>query len=416
MKKARIAEAGQTLPLVAVVILVLLGFVGLSADVGYLRYQQRIQQTAADSAALAGANELLALTGATNTTAVTTAAQNDASANGFTDNSSGASCTASPPATGCTTVKVNMPPASGPYASNAQAVEVLVTVRQPRFFMNVFGVAPVPVTTRAVAIVSANNNNCFYGLSQTNPSNFSNVTVNAPGCSYDFNNNTVNFQGSTMNVASVDCAGTCNNLSSPAPIPVAPASDPCPNIPGCAYLANMTSSMPTGGSNLTQTGGTVSPGTYNNLRLSGSVRFNPGLYVINGTLTGQNGASLSGTGVTFFFSGTGGLDVHQTTSINLSACTSCSLPPAGTLPSYGTGVQNILFYQAPPGPNNVVFNQNGSVSITGVIYMPNQNVTMNQTGGGYTVVIMNRGNFSHDSQTGFPGTGQSYILQATLGE
>jgi Putative Flp pilus-assembly TadE/G-like len=411
----RAGERGQTLPIVALSAVALLGFAGLSADVGYLRYQQRIQQTAADSAAIAGATEVVASTGSSSTGSISSAAKNDAAANGFADTSSTTGCSGASPAVDCVQITVNTPPTSGNYAGNSKAVEVLVTKLHPRFFMKIFGSAPVPVTTRAVAIVDRNDNSCFYTLNQNNPSNFSNVTMNAPGCSLDFDSNVVNFQGSSLNVASVNCAGSCNNLTSPPVSKVLPVPDPCPQIPGCAYLANMTSSMPTGGSDLTQSGGVVNPGTYHNLNLSGAVTFNPGTYVINGTLRAQN-ATLQGTGVTFFFSGTGSMDIHQTTSIDLSACTTCSLPPTGTLPAYGTGVQNVLFYQAPPGPNNVLFNQNGSVSITGLVYFPNQDVTMNQTGGGYTVVVMGRGNFSHSSQSGFPGAGQSMILRATLAE
>lgn len=417
--RRRIGESGQTLPIVALSAVALLGFAGLSADVGFLRYQQRVQQTAADSAAIAGATELIALTGSSSAAAISAAAKNDASSNGFSDSNGAAGCSGGSQAEGCVTVTVNSPPLNGNYAGNSNAVEVLVTVQQPRFFMKIFGSAPVPVTTRAVAIANRNDNACFFALDQGNSTNFSNVTVNAPGCALDFNPNVVNFQGSNLNVAAVNCAGSCNNLSGATVTKVLPQPDPCPHIPGCAYLANVTASMPKGGTNLTQNGGTVLPGTYNNLTVKGNVTFSPGTYIINGKLSASNGASLQGSGVTFFFSDSGqnaGLDIHQAASVDLSACTTCSLPPAGTLPAYGSGVQNVLFYQAPPGPNSVLFNQNGNVSLSGLVYFPDQNVTMNQTGGGYTVVVMNRGNFSHDKQSGYPGSGQSMILEATLGE
>ena len=42
----------------AVGLVVLMGFAGLGIDMGMLRYQKRLQQTAADSGALAGANNL----------------------------------------------------------------------------------------------------------------------------------------------------------------------------------------------------------------------------------------------------------------------------------------------------------------------------------------------------------------------
>ena len=51
-------ERGQALPLVAISMLVVLGLSSLAIDVGSWRYQQRRAQTAADSAAMAGAVQL----------------------------------------------------------------------------------------------------------------------------------------------------------------------------------------------------------------------------------------------------------------------------------------------------------------------------------------------------------------------
>ena len=51
-------EAGQSIILLALALVVLLGFMGFGIDMGILRYEKRIEQTAADAAALAGANNL----------------------------------------------------------------------------------------------------------------------------------------------------------------------------------------------------------------------------------------------------------------------------------------------------------------------------------------------------------------------
>ena len=58
MNTGRSREAGQALLLVTLSLLVLTGAIGLSIDMGYLRYTKRRLQTAADSAAVAGASEL----------------------------------------------------------------------------------------------------------------------------------------------------------------------------------------------------------------------------------------------------------------------------------------------------------------------------------------------------------------------
>ena len=52
-------QAGQTLPLVALWLMVLMGFGGLAVDVGYWEYQQREQQSATDAAAIGGAQQLV---------------------------------------------------------------------------------------------------------------------------------------------------------------------------------------------------------------------------------------------------------------------------------------------------------------------------------------------------------------------
>ena len=52
-------EAGSIMIPAAVVILILFAFMGLSLDASYMHYYKRRMQTAADAAAVSGANELL---------------------------------------------------------------------------------------------------------------------------------------------------------------------------------------------------------------------------------------------------------------------------------------------------------------------------------------------------------------------
>ena len=56
--RARNGESGQSLVLVAIGLVVLIGILGLALDMGYLRYVRRELQTAADAAALAGAMDV----------------------------------------------------------------------------------------------------------------------------------------------------------------------------------------------------------------------------------------------------------------------------------------------------------------------------------------------------------------------
>src|SRR5262245_18535167 len=97
-------QSGQVLIGVAFALVVLAGFAGLAIDMATMRQQKRLQQSAADSAAIAGASNLTF-------TGVTTAAQNAATQNGFADGGPGAlaSCEGAA-AVGTTCVQVVHPP------------------------------------------------------------------------------------------------------------------------------------------------------------------------------------------------------------------------------------------------------------------------------------------------------------------
>src|SRR5258708_21269989 len=142
-------QSGQVLIGTAVAMVVLAGFAGLAIDMGTLRYQKRLQQTAADGAAIAGATDI----GYTSNSGVLPAAQASALANGFTDSGTGdlTPCAdSSSPAVGTVCVQVVFPPgdvtfnsvtiSGGPHASSTSYVEVLVAEVQPTYFMKIFGI------------------------------------------------------------------------------------------------------------------------------------------------------------------------------------------------------------------------------------------------------------------------------------
>jgi len=140
-------EAGQALVFTTLVLVALLGFVGLGIDMGMLRYEKRLQQSAADAAAIAGATNLNPNTG------VQTGAQNASAANGFAYNTGGGACAAPPTnlTVGQVTVTVCNGPSTGPHTGNANYVEVFVSAGQQTYFMQIFGVNSKTVIARAVA-------------------------------------------------------------------------------------------------------------------------------------------------------------------------------------------------------------------------------------------------------------------------
>jgi hypothetical protein len=344
-------ERGQSLPLVAASIMGLMCVAALAIDVGNWRYQQRLEQTAADSAALAGATEL---SYSTSLSSITSSAQTDAASNGFTNGSSG------------TTVTVNNPPQAGAYAGNTSAVEVIVSKPQPMHF-SLFG-GTTNVSARSVAMLTSANRNCIYALdSSSSAITLDGGTIDAPKCGI-ISNGGLLFNGSgTVDAASIGYAGssaTLNNTSFPGAQPkrAIAAADPCPTVSGCSYL---TATPPTSGACMSQTTFnststiTISPGKYCQQVLTeggGAVVFSPGVYDFQAGFTNNNAPSMSGTGVTFYVQG-GAFIVGSKTNVNLSAPTSGS-------------TAGVLVYQ--PASNTSQFTLNGSSGGNwgGMIYLP----------------------------------------------
>src|SRR5579859_7445981 len=111
-------RSGFVLVTSALSILVLLGFLGMALDVGYLQYQKRRIQSAADAAAQGAAIQLGAQ--ATNDVA-TTEGKYDSAKNGFTDGSNGV------------TVTINIPPTTGNYTTKPATAEAIVAQSNPTF-------------------------------------------------------------------------------------------------------------------------------------------------------------------------------------------------------------------------------------------------------------------------------------------
>jgi len=384
-------EAGQALIFGVVTLgLLLMGFAGLGIDIGYLRYEKRIQQTATDSAALAGAAELpYALSGSP-----TAAGGHAATLNGFTG-PIGTGCPPPAPAAalGSVAVTVNNPPCSGPHNGDADYVEAYVAKVQPTFFMKVLGVHTQTVTARAVAYWgTGNGNSCLFTLGNPGPG-IQGITVsgtptlNAPTCgivdngNFCTNGNKLNVTAGAIGVAG-SAGGPGNSCSggtvTPEPIPgIAPAGDPLgfltpPGIGASNGALSITSST------------TVSPGTYTSISVSGAsgnVVFSPGTYIVTNGLSITGNENVSGDGVTFYVAG-GGVDVHGGGSVTLSA------PTTGTY-------AGILFYQSPSDTTAATINGNSTSYFEGALYFPKAALDFSGTSGStsfnsgadYTVIV-----------------------------
>jgi Putative Flp pilus-assembly TadE/G-like len=410
-------EAGQALVLSAVALVALLGAMGLAIDMGVLRYDKRLQQTAADAAAIAGATNIINMSQGDGAggTGVVTAGQDAAAANGFADTAG--NCTQNCPGSssvGYVSVTINNPPATGPHVGDSNYVEALVTAVQPTYFAKVFGVGSATVEARAVATAQKGYNwgdNCLITLQPASASiegvNLTgNPILNAPTCGIADNGN-FNTKGNALTVSADTFQASGDWVSKgtqPSDITCNPGAPACPetNVSGATdpvaanlgtaptpsatpYTVNIAGSGdPTCGGNCTYINGTyyISPGTFCSITIQGvasdKVVFNSGLYIIEGEDAGctteslniPGNATISGTNVTFYFTGSSTLNITGTPTMNLIA-------PTGSYCGTSTDCYaGMLFWEDPTDTNTTpqLGGNDGSV-FSGIIYFPNDQLT-----------------------------------------
>ncbi len=390
-------ESGQVLPLIAICLAALMGFGGMAVDVGYWRYTQREQQSAADAAALGGAQQLI-FSGCPNPSAATTAARKDASDNGFTNGTNGV------------TVTANNPPASGSFSSNNCAVQAQITSSKvATFFTRLFGNNLMAETTQATAAVVADGSGCIYMLGTGQNTNFNGATVQASKCSI-FVNGSANFNGANVDagaIGEVNYSGSNNGgtFTGATPTPMLPVADPCPEIAGCAALTSSPpSTSPCTGSY--PGSGVLTPGCYNNLNLHGqTITMSAGTYVFAGSAN-FNGASITGDNVTIYIpAGATAPNFNKVNALTLTA------------PATGSAYAGVTYYQASGNSSDINFN-GSNTNISGMIYAPSASINYNGSLGGYTVIVANYANFngSTGEDFGAPPTNASLIPTVVLSQ
>jgi hypothetical protein len=400
-------EEGNVLPIAALGMTVLLGFMGLALDFGYLYRHKRIMQTAADAGAMAGASEVYR----NKASLVAGSSLGATASNGFTNGSAGVSVT------------VNNGPASGYYQGNQQYVEVIITQNAPSHFIQVFGITSTLVRARAVAGVGARSANCIYAL---DPAEEKALTVTSQSrvtasCGIVDNSRAYNAfnieSGSNVAATSISVTGGSNVTSgsgvSPTPMTsVPPEPDPLgylqpPAFNGCTYNGQVKVSSGTF---------TLNPGTYCGgieIASGSTVTFNPGLYYIKddgdkGGFLVASGSSVKGTGVTFF--NTGG-EKYRPIEIMSGSSADLAAPTSGPW-------ANILFYQdrnaGKPGDKYMNLIQSNIVAkFKGIMYFPTQilglatsNSTVTVTGSiiARTILVESGSNvIVHGDGSGQPG-------------
>jgi Flp pilus assembly protein TadG len=381
-------ESGQAVVIGVVSLMAVLPCVGLAIDVGQFRFQQQRMQAAVDAAALAGAIEVSSCAGTANCTALQTAAQQALVENGFTGSTLKKQCAAV--ATGLTLIVNNGPCSLGstsgdPNYGNSSYVEALLSAPANTFFANLVGIHTIRISVRAEAYVAPSF--ClFTSTSNTTSSGPQGILLNGGtisascGVIDDSGSSTAlaSNSGATFNSTKFDVHGgwSPNNggAFSSTPVTAVPAvSDPLnyltPPTPG-----SCTSQTVTGSTTLTQ--GTFCNGF--NLNSNTTVALNPGTYIIEGGLNIGSGATLTGTGVTLYFTGSGQLQMNSGSTAQLVAPTSGSLG-------------GILIWEASSDTNAMILNGNSSAELQGAVYLPSAQLTINSAANTaqYTILDVN---------------------------
>ena len=278
------------MPLFAVTLPVLILLCGLTIDLGRLELVQERMQTAADSAAISA--ELEAERGTGNWV---TLGQEDAAQNGFTNGQNN------------TTVSVVQFANYGAYNGRYDGLQVTITQQVKTIFMGALNGGYMTATARSVAQITP----CIYTIGTGALQNQSLMvfTGSLLGDSCPVYSTSINvLSNGHIAVEAVNVSGSASSSSNagfvyPSPlynVPVVP--DPLAYVTSPSFgSCNHTSYKLTSGT------ATLSPGTYcKGLNISNAtVTLNPGLYIITGGATWSN-ATVSGAGVTLFFTSGGG--------------------------------------------------------------------------------------------------------------
>jgi hypothetical protein len=351
-------EAGQTLALVSFCLVTFLAAAGLAVDMGYMRYEKRLMQAAADSAAIAAATDLNLGEGGS----AQTDAQAVAKANGFQN--------------GVNNVTVTFP---NPGLTLGNAYEVTIQQVLPTFFMKIVGIGTSTVFASGVATIGTSPG-CIFALQPGGAGLTLTAGINAPNCGI-VDNGSLNGVGD-LSAASIGLFGpnAYGGVATGAPVEATaqPAADPLayltPPPPGTCAPPNTPTVITSMSGPLMNGVVELGPGFYCGITImsGANVTFDPGLYFLdNGAgLQIQGTAIATGTGVTFYIDPSGGAVAFSGIgAVTLSAPTSATIP---NLPA------NILFYQDPGNASAADVSEAGSgnVTLSGALYFPNAPLTI----------------------------------------
>jgi len=427
----------------AVMITGLLGFCGMAVDAGYMQWNKRRVQLAADAAAMGALRELER----SNPDSLSAAGINDASLNGFTNGQN------------ATVVEIHNPPISGAYSGDDRAVQAIVRRNFPTMFMRIFGQNNVSIAADAVARTTTTQGTigaCIWALNPTmkNALNISGTTLDiATNCSivvesshaeaFTMGGGPILRMGHEARVGVVGgwaLLGSSQilDVSHTPPIDRSPEhivnpGDPFVGLPEPSPVASNPGFV--GATNLTVRGTSVAysknnkpalnkilPGVYcRGLKISDTddetFTFMPGVYILyGGGMEVTSNAKIAGTGVTFYSTGarTGGPNWGCAGNASQNAFEPLSITGQGgsTLAApteAGNTFKGMLFFTdrniSDNRPNNVV---GGSGSyFDGALYFKRTHLKFagKSSTNGYLILVADQISINGTSQMGNNYTG-----------
>ena len=252
-----------------------------------------------------------------------------------------------------------------------------VSSKVPTSFLGVFGISAISVSVTATAVTTAGAGAdvCILLVNQLKSQALlvnSGAVITAPTCEIHVQTaqNPAAMFNATLGVKRICVKGSTVVKNGGAAPPVETSCDTISN-PFAGKLPAVTSTACTSTNQVYNPGSvTLNPGVFcgsTNFNGSGTLTFNPGLYVIkSGGMTFNSGWTITGTGVTFYL-----VDQNATLTFNGGVKAQFAAPTTGTY-------ANILMFE-PDGLSNSNLPINGSSgnSFTGLIYLPSRDVTIN---------------------------------------
>jgi Flp pilus assembly protein TadG len=338
---------------VALMMLVLLGFVALGVEITGLLLEHRKQQSASDSAVMAAVSVI-------GSSDPTTEGRAVSAESGYQDGVNGV------------TVTVANPPTSGAHAGAANYVEVTIQQTVTPVLTQFIKAGGFPVLTRSVAVSGHTITACVLALDGSAAGAIqldNNAIVHVHNCGMIANSNSetaVNLRENSLLDGSVATPGgvvVANgaHVNYYTYAHASAATDPYSGMsPGTRPTTELTAAK--------NPSSALNPGYYPDgfdFNNNTNVTLNPGVYWIGSKLELGNGMTLTGSGVTLVIDGGYAIDTALNATVTMTA------PTSGA-------TKGILFYSS-PGNSTIdqIFGNNMTLNASGALYFPSQNVVFN---------------------------------------